>query len=85
MTKAPSKKSKANKYSKGKTKSDQVITLLSRPTGASIADMTKSTGWQTHSVRGFLAGALKKKSHKVVSEVGSDGVRRYRLEAAVAP
>ena len=84
MTKVFSRKSKATKSRAGKTKSDQVITLLGRPFGASIAEMMKPTGWQTHSVRGFLAGTLKKKGYKVTSGVGNDGVRRYRLDAAVA-
>lgn len=46
---------------KAKTKANHVLGMLSRSTGASIADMMKSTNWQAHSVRGFLAGSLKKK------------------------
>ena len=84
MTKVTSKKSKASNSRTGKTKSDHVITLLSRPAGASIAELKKPTGWQTHSVRGFLAGALKKKGFKVTSTVGNDGVRRYRLDGVGA-
>jgi hypothetical protein len=44
------------------TKSDAVISLLSRPGGATLDEMMKATGWQAHSVRGFLAGTLKRKS-----------------------
>ncbi len=43
--------------------------------------MMKSTGWQAHSIRGFLAGSLKKKGHAVSSQVDESGVRRYRLAA----
>jgi len=37
------------------------LDLLSRPEGASIEELQKATGWRGHSVRGFLAGAVKKK------------------------
>lgn len=68
---------------KARTKTEQVLGLLGRPSGASIAEMMKSTGWQAHSVRGFLAGSLKKKGHAVTSELAQGGVRRYRLVAPV--
>ena len=46
--------------------------------GSSIEDLAKVTGWQTHSIRGAMAGALRKKGHGVTSDK-VDGVRRYRL------
>ncbi len=62
------------------TKTEQVLGLLRRPKGASISDLSKATGWQTHSVRGFLSGTVKKKMGlKVVSEKDTKGVRRYRV------
>ena len=64
--------------SKPKSKLDLLIARLKRPTGASIEDLAKITGWQAHSVRGAMAGALRKKGHAVSSEK-VDGVRRYRL------
>lgn len=84
MTK--STKAKANKSapSKFRTKTEQVVSLLSRPSGASIAEIMKSTGWQAHSIRGFLAGSLKKKGHAVSSDVEAGGVRRYWLPAGQA-
>lgn len=60
------------------SKLDQVETLLLRTKGATIDEMMKATGWQQHSVRGALAGALKKRGLTITSEK-SDGVRRYRV------
>jgi hypothetical protein len=45
-----------------------------------MAELVATTGWQGHSVRGVLAGALKKKGHVVRSEK-IDGERRYRIGA----
>lgn len=43
------------------SKQSACLTLLARPNGATIEDLQSATGWQSHSVRGFLAGAVKKK------------------------
>lgn len=48
--------------------------------GATISDLMEATGWQAHSVRGALAGALKARGLVIVSEK-IDGERRYRIEA----
>ena len=62
------------------SKLDTLEKLLKRKNGASIAEMTKATDWQQHSVRGVMAGAIKKRGHTITSEkVG--GKRRYRIEA----
>ena len=61
----------------GKTKLDQLTALLARPRGASLAEMVAATGWQAHSVRGALSGALKRRGLEIASEK-IDGVRRYR-------
>lgn len=61
------------------TKLATVIELVSRAQGASLAELQAATGWQAHSVRGALAGALRKKGHVIASTV-EDGVRRYRIE-----
>ena len=63
---------------KPKSKLDLLIARLRRPAGASIEDLAKVTGWQAHSVRGAMAGALRKKGHAVTSDK-VDGVRRYRI------
>jgi len=59
-----------------------VVGLLRRKDGAAIDEIAKATGWQNHSVRGFLSGTLKKKHGlDVASERGDHGVRRYRIAA----
>ncbi len=60
------------------SKLDRMITLLRQKKGASLEDLCSATGWQAHSVRGAIAGALKKKGHEITSEK-IDGVRRYRI------
>jgi hypothetical protein len=61
---------------------DQIEQLLTREGGASIAEMVEVTGWQQHSARGAMAGALKKRGLTITSEK-VDGVRRYRATVAV--
>ena len=43
------------------TKQAQIIAMLQRPEGASVAEMVEATSWQAHTVRGSISGALKKK------------------------
>lgn len=43
------------------TKQAQIIAMLQRPEGATVAEMAEATGWQAHTVRGSISGALKKK------------------------
>jgi len=64
---------------KGKvSKRDVLLRLLRSNKGATVVQMQKATGWQPHSVRGFLSGPVKKGLGLAVkSEVGSDGARRY--------
>ena len=54
----------------------QLEALLCRGIGASIVEMTDATGWQAHSIRGAMAGALKKRGLVITSEK-IDTVRRY--------
>jgi hypothetical protein len=63
------------------SKLDTLEKLLTRKNGATIIEMTKATGWQQHSVRGALAGAMKKRGHTITSDK-ADGTRRYRIELA---
>jgi len=63
------------------TKHDRVLTLLSQRNGATIPEMMEATGWQQHSVRGFLAGTVKKKLGFTLTSAKSEGeLRRYRIE-----
>jgi Protein of unknown function (DUF3489) len=68
--------------SRPRTRLEQLQALLVRDGGASIAEMVEATGWQQHSVRGAMAGALKKRGLAIASEK-IDGVRRYRGEVTV--
>lgn len=52
--------------------------LLKRPEGATIEQLTQVTGWQSHSVRGAMAGALKKKAGLTITSEKTDGGRVYR-------
>jgi hypothetical protein len=62
------------------TKAEKVLALLRRPRGATIAELSTATGWQEHSVRGFISGTLKKRRGlDVVSEKKDRAARRYRL------
>jgi len=65
--------------SKAPSRLDQLEQLLIGENGASIAEMVEATGWQQHSVRGAMAGALKKRRLAITSEK-VEGVRRYRAE-----
>jgi hypothetical protein len=64
------------------SKLDQLVALLRSPGGASLPEMQSATGWQVHSVRGAMAGALRKKGHNVISEKPEGGLRRYRIGEA---
>jgi Protein of unknown function (DUF3489) len=68
------------------TKQERVLTLLSQAEGASIEEMMQATDWQQHSVRGFLAGTVKKKlGFSLTSLKRNGGIRRYRIETRRAP
>ena len=60
------------------SKQAQVIALLQRPQGTSIAEIMALTGWQAHSIRGLFAGTLKKRGIAVTSEKAEGGERVYR-------
>ena len=61
------------------SKQSQVIAMLQSPTGATIAAMMKATGWQQHSVRGFLAGVVRKRLKLKLGSTLVDDKRVYRL------
>jgi len=61
------------------SKQDSVIAMLKSPAGATIDAMMKATGWQQHSVRGFLAGVLRKRLKLKLGSKKVDGKRVYRI------
>jgi hypothetical protein len=62
------------------TKQDSVMVLLRRQQGASIEEMMAATGWQSHSVRGWMSGTAKKRlGLEFISEKDAAGVRRYHI------
>ncbi len=56
-----------------------LIDLLEREGGANLEEMVQATGWQAHSVRGAMSGALKKKRKLTVLSEKTDQGRRYRI------
>ena len=64
------------------SKTEKIIKLLRRPAGASVSELKRVTGWQTHSLRGFLSGVLKKKMRLQIRSAPRDnGERAYHLES----
>ncbi len=64
------------------SKQAQVIALLRRPEGATIAQICAATGWQAHTVRGTFAGAFKKKFGLAITSSKESGAERiYRIVA----
>jgi hypothetical protein len=62
------------------SKQAEVIRMLQRPEGATIAQICGATGWQAHTVRGTFAGAFKKKlGLTIVSDKATGGERIYRI------
>jgi hypothetical protein len=66
------------------TKQGRVVDALCRPEGATIAEIMEMTGWQEHSVRGFISGAVKKKLGLSVERVTEDGRVSYRVPSVPA-
>ena len=65
---------------RGETKQARLIAMLKRGKGASVAEIAEAFGWQSHTVRGALAGALKRKlGFAIVSERSGTRGRIYRI------
>src|SRR5215208_3359623 len=69
------------KKAKPSSKQSRVIAMLRSPSGTTIAAMMKATGWQQHSVRGFLAGVVRKRLKLTLASKKVDGERVYRIQS----
>jgi hypothetical protein len=64
------------------SKTAKILDMLRRPGGSSAKELLKATGWQSHSLRGFLSGTVgKKMGLSLTSTKGEDGERVYSLKA----
>ena len=64
------------------SKASSVLDLLKRADGATLAELMKATGWQAHSVRGFLSGTVRKKlGLAITSAKVEDDERTYSIKA----
>ena len=63
------------------SKAAKILDLLKRPGGATAKELQKASGWQAHSVRGFLSGTIRKKMGlDVASTKSEDGERNYSIK-----
>ena len=69
----------SNNKERSDTKQARVIAMLRGSAGATIDAMMRVTGWQQHSVRGFLAGVVRKKLGLDLLSQGGEGGRIYRI------
>ena len=61
------------------SKTALVVAMLQRKNGATLAEIMKTMGWQKHTGRGFMAGAMKKAGYTVESFKSDKGERTYRI------
>ena len=82
--KAPkaTKREKQGDSARDGSKAATILELLKRPGGATAKELMKATGWQPHSVRGFLSGTIRKKMGlDVISAKSEEGERSYSVKA----
>jgi uncharacterized protein DUF3489 len=84
LAKIPKRKSKrsaglVSAARSGKTKHDRILGMLRTRGGATIATIARVTGWQSHSVRGFLAGVVRKKLGLSLASERTNSGRVYRI------
>jgi hypothetical protein len=72
-------KAQKNAASREGTKTSQVVAMLQRKNGATLPEIMNQMGWQRHTVRGFMAGAMKKAGYTVESFKSEKGERTYRI------
>ena len=87
---APKKTAKAGKKAakstakrasapRAESKGAKILEMIGRAKGATLAEIMKATGWQAHSVRGFLSTAAKKQGIKIESAKSEAGERTYKI------
>jgi hypothetical protein len=67
------------------SKQSACLALLQRPEGATIGELQEITGWHAHSVRGFLAGTVKKKLGLDITSMKDERGRVYRIASGQEP
>ena len=73
-----------HRQTRASSKKARVLALLRAPNGATIATIMHCTGWQPHTVRGFLAAVVRKKLGLRPESEKTDGERVYRIVAGKA-
>ena len=63
------------------TKAERIVELLKSPFGASLRAIMELTGWQPHSVRGFISAQLSKRMGLKIRSFKRDGERIYRIRS----
>ena len=73
-------RSSSRQCARAESKQARIIAMLRTPSGATIEAMVHATGWQQHSIRGFLAGVVRKRlGLNLISDTGDSG-RVYRVD-----
>ena len=73
-----------NKKDRPDTKQARVIAMLREPAGTTIDAMMRVTGWQQHSVRGFLAAVVRKKLGLDLESNSAESGRVYRINGTAS-
>ena len=66
------------------SKKAHIIAMLQAPGGATIESMARATNWQPHSIRGFLAGVVRKKLDLTLVSANAENGRVYRITDCTA-
>jgi hypothetical protein len=77
----PARKTGAKAKVRDRNKTADVIGLLKRPGGASMAEIASATGWKDNSIRGFLSGVVTKKMGLPLRSMKANNERRYVIAA----